>query len=316
MLILNFYDIENFSFPKCAVALGSFESLHAGHLKIINETVNCAKVNGIKSLITIFKAPILKTRNLVCETLDERLNIIEKCGIDIVVIFDFNEEFSKIKYDEFFNSYIFKKFNTKFLFTGFNYRFGNKAEGDTEKLAALCKNNNIFLNVIPPVVISKVISSTYVYELINNGDVETLQKILERPYSIVGLVSEGRKIGNKIGFPTANIAYPTGKAIIKDGVYFGTAETIYGKYYAMINVGTQPTVTDENTPKIEAYIFDFNKNIYGQKIKLEFFNYMRKTKKFSNINELINKLDTDKNLAKKLIKELKNTCQIDTHPKS
>ena len=102
MQVLNFKDLNNINFPKTAVALGSFEALHAGHLNIIENTVKCAKENNIKSIITIFREPVLKNRITVCETFRERLEIIESTGADYVVVFDFNDEFKKLEYFEFF----------------------------------------------------------------------------------------------------------------------------------------------------------------------------------------------------------------------
>ena len=305
MQIIYNNDLKNKVFLKTTVALGSFEALHAGHLKIIEKTVACAKSNNLESVITIFKNPILKNRNTVCETLEERLGIIKNTGADTVVIFDFNEEFRTLGYTEFFNKYIIEIFNAKHVFTGFNYRFGNGALGDNDILSFLCKERKIIHDITPPIAFDEIVSSTHIYNLIKKGDAKKLNDLLLRPYSITGAVTTGRKIGHKLGFPTANIEFPENKAILKNGVYFGYAETVYGVSYAIINVGTQPTVSDVNTPKIEAFLLDFNEDIYGEKIKINFLEYIRDIKKFNDINELKNQLNLDKKIAEKLKENIK-----------
>ena len=305
MLILDNNNLDKFNFNKTAVALGSFEALHAGHMKIIKNTVKCAKENNLKSVITIFKSPVLKNRTSVCETLDERLSIIEKAGADTVVIFDFNEKFKALTYTEFFEKYLLKIFKAAYIFTGFNYHFGYQAKGNTENLSSLCKQNNIVLTIEEPVIISQIVSSTYIHELIKKGDVENLKKALLRPYSITGKVKKGREIGRQMGFPTANIDFPENKAIIKDGVYFGIAETKYGNFKSIINVGNQPTVTNTYTPRVEAYILNFENNLYDTLVKLNFLKKLRDIKKFSNIDELKCQLEADKKEAEQLIIDFK-----------
>ena len=273
MQVLNFKDLNNVNFPKTAVALGSFEALHAGHLNIIENTVKYAKENNLRSIITIFREPVLKNRTTVCETFQERLEIIESTGADCVVVFDFNDEFKRLEYFKFF-----------YKFNGFYTNCG------------------IVLNVTPPIAFKEIISSTYIHKLINDGDVRELNKVLLRPYSIKGTVISGRNIGNKLGFPTANIDFPENKAIVKQGVYFGTAETDFGTFYTIINVGLQPTVTEDFTPRIEAHLLDFDKEIYERSIRLKFRERFRDIKHFISITELKEQLIKDKEKAYEIIK--------------
>jgi len=294
-------NLQDTSFSGSAIALGSFESLHAGHIEIIRKTISCAKEKNIKSIVTIFEKPILKTRDTVCETLNDRLKILKKLGTDIVVIFRFNEEFKNISDVEFFHNILLKKLNVKHIFAGFNYRFGRNAEGTSEKLIKLCDCNNIGIEIVPPVKKGIVISSTHIYDLIKSGNAEEIQSCLLRPYSLTGKIVHGRHIGESLGFPTANIDFPKEKAIISEGVYFGKCYLNSNEYSCIINVGNQPTITKDNTPKIETHILEFNEDIYSSEIKIDFYKKIREIKSFENINELKNQLQKDKEYAKNLI---------------
>ncbi len=290
-----FYEknISNLNINNSAVALGSFESLHIGHMDIIKRTVKCAEKHNIKSVVTIFKEPILKSRKTACETFDKRLEILKKAKVDYVVVFEFTDEFKALSPEEFFNRILIDKLKASYLFVGFNYHFGNMAKGDTTLLKKLCNNSGIELSITPPVKTDRIISSTYIYDLITSGDIKKLNASLGRPYSISGTVTKGRHLGSSMGFPTANIEYPLEKAIINEGVYYGKCFADKNEYHAIINVGKQPTVTKDNTPRIEAHLLDFQNNIYGTEIKLDFYEKIREIKKFKNIDELKEQLNCD-----------------------
>ncbi len=298
-----FYEREsdNTLFSGSAVALGSFEALHAGHIQIIKSTVECAEKNNIQSVVTIFKEPVLKTRTKVCETLEDRLKILKKLSVDNVVIFEFDDEFRKMTDTDFFEKIIKQKLGAKHIFAGFNYRFGHNACGNTDTLLNLCSVNNISLSVVPAVKKGIVISSTHIYDLIISGNAKELLACLLRPYSISGKITHGREIGRKIGFPTANIEIPDNKAVIKNGVYLGKCHLEENSFFCIINIGPQPTVTDEFTPKIEVHILDFEGDIYGREIRIDFYERIRDIAVFKNTQELKAQLISDKETAYKLL---------------
>ncbi len=300
-----FYEknLLNLNINNSAVALGSFESLHIGHMDIIERTVKCAEKHNIKSIVTIFKEPILKSRNTACEAFETRLKILENAKVDYVVVFEFSKDFKALSPEEFFYKILVDKLKASHLFVGFNYHFGNMAKGDTNVLKELSDSSGIELSVTPPVKTDRIISSTYIYDLIISGDIKKLNSALGRPYSISGKVTRGRQIGCSMGFPTANIEYPEEKAIIKEGVYFGKCIIDKTEYYSIINVGSQPTVTRDNTPRIEAYILDFKGDIYGMEITLDFYEKIREIQKFNNIDELKEQLNSDMLFCKKIIQK-------------
>lgn len=282
---------------KTALSLGSFEALHAGHIRLVSSAAGCAERMGLLSTVTIFNSPVLKSRTAVCETLDDRLSLLEKYGAEAVVIFEFDDRFRKITAEAFFYDIIIKKLNASHIFSGFNYSFGYRAEGNAEYLAGLCEENNVTLTVIPPVKNGCVISSSYIYDLILRGEVEELSKCLLRPYSLKGTVTDGRKIGRTLGFPTANISYPENKAVIKAGVYFCKCGFDAYTGFCIVNVGSQPTVADKPTPKIECHILDFSGDVYGKEIRLDFLKRMRDIKVFGSLSELKRQLELDRKTA-------------------
>lgn len=301
MITLNYIDLTEKLPFKTSVALGSFEAIHKGHAEIIKKAVEFSKRNNTKSVVTVFEKPVLKKRQDVCETFSDRLSIIENFGVDIVIVLDFNDDFKKIDYKTFFKEFIVGKLNASGVFSGFNYRFGYNAEGSTDKLKKLCFEYGIHYDITKPVVLDELVSSTYIYRLITDGNVEKLSLALNRNYSLSGVVKKGRGIGRKLSFPTANISIPTDKAVLKSGVYFGRCIVENNSYYALINVGMQPTVTIEKTPKIEAFLIDFDGNLYNKEIKLEFIKRIRDIIKFSCEAELIEQLNNDLNVAKNYI---------------
>ncbi len=309
MIVYRNKDIENISLRNTAVAIGEFDALHIGHIKIINKAVSNAKAMGLKSLIFMFENNpldiVLNTKVKAVNSIDKRIEILEGLGVDIVVISKFDKKIMEISKEEFFDNYLIEKFGAKSISVGFNFSFGRKGEGDTAYLAKRCNDCNIKLDVISEVTISgKTVSSTRIRELISGGDVETAAVLLDRYFSISGTIVRGNQIGGKrLGFPTANVEMPENNITPKYGVYISRG-IIDGKSYPSItNVGDKPTV-DKNHTGIETHIIgaEFGK-LYGKCIEVEFCKYIRKISSFKSVDELINQLEKDKNKSIKYFKE-------------
>lgn len=281
-----------------AVALGQFDALHAGHTDIIRNVVKYARENGLKSVVYMFEntpSDIVSGGNtLKVNSLERRFEIIKELGVDIVIARRFDEGFMKLSCTEFVEYYICNMLNAKYVTVGYNYRFGNKGEGSAETLASECSLRGIKVHIVPEVRMSDVpISSTIIRKRISLGDVEGAAELMGRKFSLRGKVTEGNKIGRKLGFPTANMEIPKEMLIPKFGVY-ETRTHINGKVYPSVtNVGGKPTV-DDACFCIETHVCEEVGDIYGEEIEIEFCTLLREIKRFDTLECLAEQLRKDK----------------------
>lgn len=295
MKVTNSSELKRYLNKKTAVALGSFDALHKGHVQVIGEANNFAKDNGLLSLVQLVEMPRLAER---VKTLEQRLDILESMGVDIVVIENFTEDFKAVGYKEFVARYLNGVYNAKAVFAGDNYRFGHLAEGDTHKLSKECKKYGIDVFIQPCVELEGVISSSRIRDLVKGGKMEKAFELMSRPYSIRGEVVHGRGIGRSMGFPTANIDIPKNMVIPKDGVYLSRVLFESQEFCGITNVGSKPTV-DVSNKNIETYIAGYDGDLYGETIEIEFLKYLRGIRKFDSLEELKTQLEKDKENIKK-----------------
>ena len=283
--------------------IGSFDGIHLGHKKILQTITKTAKKNNGKSiLITFWPHPryILKKKNdfKLLTSLDEKIKIFEENKIDILYVIDFSLKFSKVSAYNFVKNILLDELKTNCILIGYNNNFGKNREGNIKYLE---QNKNIFnidIISIPKQSVDKIsISSTKIREHLINGKIQSANQLLGRKYSINGKVVRGNGIGRKINFPTANIEINEPKKLLpKNGVY--AVKVILNKktYLGMLNIGYKPTI--ENKKKtIEVNIFKFSKDIYNNKISIDFIKRIRNEKKFKNLNELKKQLIIDKKKA-------------------
>ena len=283
--------------------IGSFDGIHLGHKKILQTITKTAKKNNGKSiLITFWPHPryVLKKNNdfKLLTSLDEKIKIFEENKIDILYVIDFSLKFSKVSAYNFVKNILLDELKTNCILIGYNNNFGKNREGNIKYLE---QNKNIFnidIISIPKQSIDKIsISSTKIREYLTNGKIQSANQLLGRKYSINGKVVRGNGIGRKINFPTANIQINEPKKLLpKNGVY--AVKVILNKktYLGMLNIGYKPTI--ENKKKtIEVNIFKFSKDIYNNKISINFIKRIRNEKKFKNLNELKKQLIIDKKKA-------------------
>ena len=283
--------------------IGSFDGIHLGHKKILQTITKKAKKNNGKSiLITFWPHPryVLKKNNdfKLLTSLDEKIKIFEENKIDILYVIDFSLKFSKVSAYNFVKNILLDELKTNCILIGYNNNFGKNREGNIKYLE---QNKNIFnidIISIPKQSVDKIsISSTKIREHLINGKIQSANQLLGRKYSINGKVVRGNGIGRKINFPTANIQINEPKKLLpKNGVY--AVKVILNKktYLGMLNIGYKPTI--ENKKKtIEVNIFKFSKDIYNNKISINFIKRIRNEKKFKNLNELKKQLIIDKKKA-------------------
>ncbi len=290
--IYNHCDIE-----KPIVALGNFDGIHLGHQALIKETVRRAQaIGGTPVLFTFYPHPIKIIKNIdepfLIQTFKEKAKIIENLGIDTIICAKFTREFASLEPEYFIKKILVDNLKVTAVCVGHDYTFGKKGQGTTKNLREYSAKYNFELVVIPPVKIDGIIvSSTKIREFLRNGLISKANKFLGRRYTISGIVKEGDRRGETLGFPTANI-YPKNDILLLNGVYAAYAYVDSKKYKAAVNVGTNPTF--KGTLKhIEAHLLDFNGNIYYKRIKIEFVEFIREERTFRKINDLIKQIRSD-----------------------
>ena len=301
---------KNFSISKnhknSILLIGNFDGLHIGHQKLFNFAKKYKKKYKIKiGVLTFDPMPKMffdkKLKNFKISNLNQKINSFEKFKIDFVVIKKFDKKFSKINYIKFIDNILSKKLRPKYIFVSNNFRFGNKREGNVNKLKFFEKKYNFkIINPKPLKKKTKIISSTLIRKLISNGKINIVNKYLDRNWSIDGKVSVGRKMGRKIGFPTCNIKL-NDYVIAKPGVY--AVKILINKNKKLLrgiaNLGYRPTFNQKEI-LLEVHIFNFSRNLYNKHLTIEFIDFIRKEKKFKNINQLKKQINLDIRKAKKL----------------
>ena len=286
--------------------IGSFDGIHIGHKKILQTLTKIAKKNNGKSiLITFWPHPryVLKKNNdfKLLTSLDEKIKLFEKNKIDILYIVDFSLKFSKVSANKFIENILLEKLKINCLLIGYNNNFGRNREGNIRYLEENKKKFDVDIISIPKQSVDKIsISSTKIREYLNNGKINSANRLLGRKYSINGKIVRGNGIGRKINFPTANIEIDEPKKLLpKSGVY--AVEVILNKkiYLGMLNIGYNPTIKNEKK-SIEVNIFEFSEDIYNNKISINFIRRIRNEKKFKNLNELKKQLIIDKKKVKSI----------------
>lgn len=302
MIIFNsIEEIKNIE--NTVVALGNFDGVHKGHQQIIARTVKSAEAAGLKSAVFTFSnhtSTLLENVPYVKNILyaEEKAAIIESMGIDYLFNIPFTYEILRMSPESFIEEILVNKFKIKEAYCGFNFTFGYKASGTPEILIHEGLKHGFGIHVQEPYIIDDVIvSSTYIRKLIEDGEMEKCTKFMGRMYSIGGEVVVGNKLGRTIGFPTSNIMIDEGMATPPNGVYI--TYCIYNgiKYPSVTNVGVKPTI-GRYKKNVETHIFNFDKELYGKNIKVQFVKRTRNEKKFESVEALSNQIKSDCIMAK------------------
>ena len=301
--------ISNFSSEeKTFVTIGTFDGVHFGHQQIIKKLVNEAKKEGGKSvLLTFFPHPrmvLQKDSSLkLINTIDERAELLKKTGLDYLIIHPFSKEFSRLSALSFVRDILVNQLNTSKLIIGYDHHFGKNREGNIEQLSEYSELYNFSVEEIPAQDIDEVsISSTKIRKALANGHLKTANNYLGYNFMLTGTVVNGKQLGGKIGFPTANIDIKeTYKLIPKTGVYVVKSEINKKVIFGMMNIGNRPTLNGKHQT-IEVHFFDFNQNVYHQKITIETLYFLREEQKFDSVKILIHQLKKDEEIARTYIK--------------
>ncbi|WP_419726917.1 bifunctional riboflavin kinase/FAD synthetase [Terrisporobacter petrolearius] len=298
MIIINSLN-EVKSFDKSVVTIGKFDGIHKGHEVLIEKTVDYSKQEQLTSVVFTFKnSPIsyfsnIITREIITEV--EKMNKLKLLGVDVVIDIPFNKDMAEISAEDFVKQILVDKLGAKKLIIGHDFAFARKREGTPPILKILGKKYGFDVEVIEPVVINNIrVSSTHVKDLIYAGRVDEIKNYLGRNYAIEGTVIHAKQLGRTLGFPTANLRLQENLIIPKRGIYATKVHIGNEVYVGATNIGYNPTVNGEQM-SVETNILQFNKDIYGKTIKLEFLERIRDEKKFKDLNELKLQLKMDTN---------------------
>ena len=291
-------------------ATGFFDGVHKGHKKVLSLLCEIAAQEGKKSaVITFWPHP----RNVLQQqayslrlltSLEEKKTLVKSVGVNKFITIPFCKEFSRNTTREFLKDYLKDKYGVSTLIIGYDHRFGHDKVSHEEMMAIAEEVGIKIIKVSEFVQDSNIISSTKIRNLLQGGDVERANDFLGYRYGLKGVVVSGQKVGRTIGFPTANMKlYEPLKLIPADGVYSVFVEVLGKVYIGICNIGTRPTVGESNERTIETHILDFNEDIYGLDIKLEFVGRIRPEQKFPSLDALKGQLEKDKEFALNLLKD-------------
>jgi riboflavin kinase/FMN adenylyltransferase len=303
--------IKSFSANKpTIVTIGTFDGVHLGHKKILEKIVENAHSQNCESLVlTFFPHPrtILQADSEMKQlnTLAEKTNLLSALGIDNLVIHPFDAAFSRLTAEEFVKQVLVDTFKIKKIIIGHDHRFGRNRTANIDDLIEFGNKFGFEVEEISAKQINEVsISSTKIRNALTEGNIELANNYLGYYYSLTGIVSKGKQLGRTIGFPTANIKIVEEyKLIPQNGVYIVQSNLDGIMYHGMMNIGTRPTV-DGTTQTIEIHFFDFQKELYNQKITISLLHRMRSEQKFESVDALKKQLDKDKITALAIIKKL------------
>lgn len=286
---------------KAVITTGTFDGVHLGHKKILNELISIGAKNNTETVLVTFlphpRIVLFPDHELkLINTIDENIELLKKFNIDHLIIQKFDKQFSRITSLDYVRDILLKKIGLKNLVIGFNHHFGRNREGSLENLEEYADLYDFSVHQVGAHDFNEQsVSSTKIRNALNNGNIELANHYLGYSFKFFGTIIKGNGVGKNIGFPTANISLGNqNKLIPKKGVY---AVNIYWNKHSfkgMLNIGTNPTVQDTNNISIEVNIFDFNKDIYGESLNIEFIQRIRNEKKFPTVDDLKHQLTIDR----------------------
>jgi len=296
--------------PNAVVTSGTFDGVHRGHQTILARLTEVASVsNGESVLITYWPHPRTVVSNdsqdlKLLTTLDEKIELLDKAGVNHLIVIPFTRSFSQLSSEEFIRQILIAQIGTRKLVIGYDHRFGRDREGGFDYIKAHQDEYGFEVEEIPRQDIEAVgVSSSKIRTALTAGNIRTANRFLGRYYSLTGTIVKGRQLGRTIGFPTANMQVDDpGKLVPANGVY--AVDVLYKdqRYGGMLNIGFRPTVDAATVAgsnlTIETYIFDFDRDIYGEHLTLRFREFLRPEQKFEGLPALVSQLKQDEESAR------------------
>jgi riboflavin kinase/FMN adenylyltransferase len=298
------------STKKTIITIGTFDGVHIGHQKIVEKLIENAKNRNAESaILTFFPHPRMvlqdQTEIRLLNTIDERISLLEKKGLDNLIIHPFDKAFSRLTAEEFVKDILVDQLKIEKIVIGYDHRFGRNRTANIDDLIEFGEKYNFEVEQISAQEIQEAsVSSTKIRTALEEGNIALANQYLGYSYFLTGVVKEGKKLGRTIGFPTANLKIEENyKLIPKQGVYIIESNLNGKKAYGMMNVGTNPTF-DEGLLSIEIHFLDFNADLYDQKIQISLLKYLRAEQKFASVALLKTQLNIDKNQTLEYVAQL------------
>jgi len=309
LIIHNLLDIpqKNNHFPPVGLTIGNFDGVHLGHRELLKKIKSeCEKQKLLFVVITFVPHPLKilepEKEHFLINSYTERRKLLKELGVDVLVEMNFTRDFSTLKPEIFLANHLLAYPNLKNFYLGYDFAFGSNKMGKHELVFSVCKPRGINVEIQPKYDINgKVVSSSFVREKLLEGSIDEVTEILARPFHLEGVVVKGEGRGKKIGFPTANIQVSSDLIIPQKGVY--VTRTLYKDmmYQSVTNIGNNPTFKDTNQIHVETNLFDFNSDIYGEILEIQFLHKIRDEKKFPTVNDLISQIKADVEKAKQFL---------------
>lgn len=291
--IEGFHEVEG----SIGLSMGTFDGLHIGHQKLIeNLTIYC-KEEGYRSVVYTYsnhpREYTLGTKVPRIITLEDKISLFDELGVDVLVLLKFDAVQRDMSPEHFMKELLFDPLDIRYLTVGFDFHFGKRAGGNVDMLKTYTQDKNVVLDIVSPIArYDEKVSSTRIRNLLFKGDIERVNELLGRLYSFTGEVVHGKHVGRLLGFPTANLQVDETMNLIKSGVYISKVKVGKVHYPAVTNIGFNPTF-DQKELNVESYILDFNEDLYGRKIKVEFVKRLRDELKFESKDALIEQMHRD-----------------------
>lgn len=301
---MRYENLEIVKLNNCAVTLGKFDGLHAGHMQLINAITDMKKNETEAShQMTCVVINLIKDgedRFIISQ--DEKHRILEDAGVDVCIDVPMTKEFMSYDALEFLKDFLVDRLGMKYLAVGYDFCYGNGRRGTVDFLRDKQDEYGYKLYVASKESrYGKRVSSTAIKEMLENGEMEKVMDCLGRPYSVEGVVVHGNHLGRSLDMPTANIMWPEDKVMVAKGVYLSKVEIEMQEFFGITNVGTKPTVEWAYGANIETNIFDFDENIYGKKMKVSLLKHLRPEMKFESVDALKEQMHKDRSEGKSML---------------
>ncbi len=293
------------------VTVGMFDGVHLAHAEIVREVLHRAKRREGRSMVVTFDPhPKEVTRKKdappLLTTLEERMEILDDLGLDVLFIVSFTFEFSRLTSRQFYRQYLIEGTGLDEVVVGYDHMFGRDREAGIEELVRMGKEFDFSVFAVHPFSVDgEEVSSTLIRDALRAGEVERARKFLGRPYRFSGRVIKGDGRGKSLGYATANLDMNAGKKLLpRSGVYLVGVARAADQHFGMMNIGTRPTIKSDARETIEVHLLDFNKDLYGELLTITLLKRLRDEQRFSSLEDLRSQLHRDREESLRMVQEL------------